>query len=66
MPAVSNYAEREELYSYMRKFVRKHDHKLFLFGYLSLGGSEYAIVEDAEDANQAEVRSHSVRLQNKP
>lgn len=50
----------------MQKYVRKHDHKLFLFGYQSIGGSEYSILNGLNNSDESEVANTSIRLQNKP
>ena len=43
-----NYDEREQAYSYMQKYARKHDQKIFLFGYQSIGGSERPLSEQQD------------------
>jgi len=48
----------------MQKFARKHDKKVFLFGYQAIGGSEAPISEDASHAD--DMRTLHVREQNKP
>ena len=62
------YETRAELYSYLKKFVRKRDHKLFLFGYLSISGSEIPLVSpnEAASAAVAEGMARNIRHQNRP
>ena len=61
----ANYETREELYAYMKKFVRIKSHKLVLFGYQVIGGSELPIVsvnaDEATTQDQVEVMSTNVR-----
>ena len=44
----------------MKQFPRKHSHKLFLFGYQAIGGSEFPINEQSPDL------CHSLREQANP
>ena len=46
----------------MRRFARKHDQKLFLFGYQAIGGSKVPISE----GESAEVNLMSVHEQMRP
>lgn len=59
-----NYDEREQAYSYMQQYARKHDHKIFLFGYQSIGGSERPLSEQ-QDQNY-DARTVHIREQNRP
>lgn len=62
----ANYETRDELYAYMQAFVRKHAHKLVLFGYQAIGGSEQRIVYDKHNelsAEELEARCNNVREQ---
>lgn len=50
------YEMRADLSSYFQRFARKHDGKIFLFGYLATGGSKVSISSgDQADANAVSV-----------
>ena len=59
------YESREDLYSYMRRFARKHDQKLFLFGYQAIGGSEVPICEELSGASSVHEQMRPETLFNK-
>ena len=64
LQASKNYDQRENVYEYMKTFARKHDHKIFMFGYQSIGGSSAALVEGESDLD--DLRTVNVEQQNKP
>ena len=45
MPTSLNYESRQQFYDYMRRFARKNDYKLPLFGYQSIGGQDMPIIK---------------------
>ena len=40
-----NYEVNERCFTYLHKYPRKHDHKIMLFGYQSIGGSAHNVSE---------------------
>ena len=38
-----NYDTKEKCGEYLQKYARKHDKKLFLFGYQAIGGSQQEV-----------------------
>ena len=49
----------------MRRFARKHDQKLFLFGYQAIGGSEVPICEELSGASSVHEQMRPETLFNK-
>ena len=45
IPTSLNYETRGQFYNYLKRFARKNDYKLPLFGYQSIGGQEQPIIK---------------------
>jgi len=48
----------------MRSFARKHDRKIFMFGYQAIGGAQNPLVESGDQ--NIDARTVHVREQNRP
>ena len=46
LPSSKNYEQSDNCFTYLHKYPRKHDHKIMLFGYQSVGGSLHSISEN--------------------